>query len=322
MSILLFCVLLTYVLKISEFLKSGLELLQTTSVTMLMRIIGENDLIQIYTDQYLFYNNTLAVSIDSILGLRYYFIAACIVICMIDTTKNSIFSIFGLWVYIFSVSVFVICISSVHFNFLSKPEMLSFYFETIIVTSLIGYIFLLRRFLLNTQKHNYVFSLGESLHLPYYFGVLLLGVLSQIVLYYSYFKDYLANTILYSSKIILHFLGYSPYVSSRFIRGDNAWIGVMNPCLGINILLTFLFVMLLFKGRVQRKIPYILVGLVAIVFINIIRIVGLYVYVSENGGSYDGFINTHDIYNYPVYVAVVIIWAIYLYREYAVKVQR
>lgn len=260
------------------------------------------------------YNN-ISISLYVIIGIRYYIVSAILSFLVISDVKKALYICILFWIIIPFTSIFYIILSAQIPEFITKSEMFSFYFEATVVGLLLSFIiaiYKIQRIALALPIEPTV----KSLKIPYYVCVALLATFAQITLYYSYFKDYLANVILYGSKAILHIFGYNPFIEGRGIRGDGAWLGVMNPCLGINILLVFTFIMLLLKGSLQRKLPYLGIGIFLIVFINILRIVGLYLYVSNNQGTYSGIINTHDVYNYPVYIAVVTIWLVYIHKEY------
>ncbi|OQA97588.1 MAG: Transmembrane exosortase (Exosortase_EpsH) [Bacteroidetes bacterium ADurb.Bin217] len=242
------------------------------------------------------------------LGLRYYFIIIAI-LYIIETNIQKMLQITGI------SCILLFFIQLIFFLYYTHNQMLeAIFLKTVFIneTLVLLYIFLLIQIRTREKISDLYFSQITHLRIPYFISVFLLALWIQILIYYTDIESVLANIILYSSKNFLTLLDYSPIIIDRNIKGDNAWISLLNPCLGIQLMIAYTFILLLFKGRISKKIKFIIIGIAIIIFLNIMRISGLYIYVSNNHGSYDGFINTHDLFNIPVYFTVIILWIIFL----------
>lgn len=244
----------------------------------------------------------------SFIGIRYYFIIFAI-LYFIETDIPKMLQITG----VSCVILFLLQLIFFLYYTYNQTQATIFY-KTIFIneTLVLLFIFLLIQIRSLKKKSDSNYLQIIRLRIPYFISVFLFALWIQILIYYTDIETTLANIILYSSKYFLTLLDYSPIIIERNIRGDNAWISLLNPCLGIQLMITFIFIILLFKGKITKKFKFIAIGISIIIFINIIRISGLYIYISKNHGLYNGFINTHDLFNIPVYITVIILWVIFL----------
>lgn len=256
-----------------------------------------------------------AISLDAkIFGLRYFILAIGVLFISIQSNrvlfKYSFFTILAIPL----LSSVLILIRSL--SFIASQDILSLIFESVIVIGLLCFIYWNRQINKTTEyklnRINSLYLMDKELQFSFYCAVFLFFMLVQIILKYSIANDILADIIMYSSKWILNLFNYHPDVFGRNLKGDNAWIEIRNMCLGTNVMLVYSFFILVFAGHLKRKFVFIINGIVCIILINFIRIVFLYVYLDKNGGIYDGFLNVHDLYNYPVYISVLLLWACYL----------
>ena len=127
--------------------------------------------------------------------------------------------------------------------------------------------------------------------------------------------SYLAFGILKTSEAVLNHFGYvAEMVNNRTIQGPNAGIYFSDSCLGLELMLTFAAFIAILDGRVWNKIWYITLGLVIIYMLNIARITLIFMHLVNNQGNYKLAINYHDIFTYPVYIIVFIMWVIWINR--------
>ena len=254
----------------------------------------------------------VTIGIDSkIIGLRYFFIALAIFILTVQSKWAAIkYCIITILTIPILSSLLIIFRS---FNIIDSPDTYSLLFESTIVLCLLVFLYWHNKTLKpKTSTERGLCLIDKDIRLSLYFAVILFVMFVRIVLKYSIANDILANIILYTSKWMLHLFNYQPFIFGRNIKGDNAWIEIRNMCLGTNVMLVYAGFIFIFFGRLQRKFQFIIMGIVLIIIVNIIRIAFLYVYLDKNGGIYAGFVNVHDLFNYPVYALVLFLWYIYL----------
>lgn len=123
-------------------------------------------------------------------------------------------------------------------------------------------------------------------------------------------------SIIESAESFLNFVGYSTLRSDGFIPNDtlaiegSSGVAVGAPCDGMMLFGVFLAFMIAFPGRLLHKLWYIPVGLLAIHYINILRVVALTIIVHKNP---DWLAFNHDYtFTVLVYGFVFLLWYIWV----------
>ncbi len=127
---------------------------------------------------------------------------------------------------------------------------------------------------------------------------------------YTYISIYITNALLFASKAVLELLNFRTYIFPEMktlqiegTRGVRLDLG----CLGRNLMGLFAGFIIAFPGRIKTKFWYIPLGLLFIVFINILRICGLSISLYYNPEGYFQY-NHHDIFKYAVYTVIFFMW--------------
>jgi exosortase/archaeosortase family protein len=150
-------------------------------------------------------------------------------------------------------------------------------------------------------------------------GLVLLYYLLRITIKFTPFlkpifvisKKGLIWLIVNSSNLILGVLGYDSQVNENvvYIVGT-AGVKVINACLGWSVMAMFIGFIVIYPSVKKAKFWYIPMGLLIIVFVNILRIAGMTIISYEN---YDALEFFHRyIFNFSIYIVVFILWYIWV----------
>jgi len=118
--------------------------------------------------------------------------------------------------------------------------------------------------------------------------------------------------ILKSSQSLLDIFGYESTIRGRYIFSQNANLYMDDACIGINLMFLFAVFIVLLPGEKKHKFWYIPTGILTIIFLNISRIVFIFINLTKNKGDYKLPIDIHDVFTYPVLVFTFIMWAIWI----------
>ncbi len=94
-------------------------------------------------------------------------------------------------------------------------------------------------------------------------------------------------------------------------------VGIGNACNGLEIMVLFIGFLLIFPGKANTKIWYLLFGLLLIYIANIIRVILLGINYIESPSTFD--FNHKYTYKIAVYVIVFILWVIWVEKLSGVK---
>jgi exosortase/archaeosortase family protein len=122
--------------------------------------------------------------------------------------------------------------------------------------------------------------------------------LPVISTYYGHFVHYTLLTLIETSVWILNLLGYgAEVVNLREIdMYDSIFnIHIRNVCLGIDLMFSFVALIISFPGRWLDRLWFIPLGLLGIQLLNVLRVIGLSV-VSIGIDPYS-FVDHHDVFN-------------------------
>jgi len=143
-----------------------------------------------------------------------------------------------------------------------------------------------------------------------------------IVAFNSYFfinGELLVNLILRISKNSLEFFGYDSLIENRSLLGEKASLFMDDACIGIDLMFLFATFIALLPGSTKNKIWYIPMGLTIIILMNALRIVLIFISISNNEGQYVLPIEIHDAFTYPVLVFTLILWIIWIDKFYIIS---
>ncbi len=301
------------------------SLLQHLSSVISFVVIKFTDLIMLFSGNHIsvdFATNTILVNdyttsyfSSGMFGLRYYFVA--IVLFYMYERKLSK----RLWLILGSYFLFVLT-SAVLLNYrLLGDKYLLFYYnfinETIITILLIMYLIWKA---IEIHKNRTKDEVYKFLHnSTFTIWLILIAVWWIFYVKYAYdyeFKQsiffYVAHYINRVAAFLLNLFGYDATVINTRIVTSTHFVNVGKGCVGLQVFHVFTFIIILMVGRVIPKLIYIVFGLIFINFLNVIRVMLLYIYMGKHLKVYDGPMNAHSFYNNVVYVIVVILWLVYI----------
>ena len=152
----------------------------------------------------------------------------------------------------------------------------------------------------------------------YYGSLAVIGLSSPGGYYSSFVHDYLNYIatlrfiLLYSSKLLLAIFGYTTFMDGMYTVRMQGGYGVhlVYSCLGIGVMSFWTAFIFANKVRWQKKIKWTVVGLVAIFFINVMRVSLLLVAVNSKWSNPLNLDN-HFLFNIAAYILIFIM--IYLF---------
>ena len=295
-------------------LKNILISIIVSSTRTLLSICGREVQVNRIGEMFQLFGQRVVLIDAKVLGIRYFAIGSTMLALTNSSVKKVLLSVFYLALAVPLLSIVFLVLRCFDIWWINSLDKFSLFFESTIVLGLLLLMYFQRDYIFENVKdvETSYYNTVRKLDLIYYFNILLFLILIRIVLKYSVFNDLLASLILNLSRWMLHLFDYHPLVFFRNIKGDCAWIEMRNACLGTEVMSVFTTILLLFRGRFFIKIPFLIFGIFIIILINILRIVLLYMYIDQHHGVYFGYLNVHDLYNYPVYIAVVVMWGAYL----------
>lgn len=143
-------------------------------------------------------------------------------------------------------------------------------------------------------------------------------VLFYYLLIIIVFNDYiwingalLVAFVLNTSQYVLEILGYQSLINQKLIYGQGASLYMDDACLGINLMFLFAAFIGMMPGLTKHKLWFIPLGILIIIGLNILRVVLIFVHVSDNK-TYDLPLGTHDLFTYPVLLFTFLMWVVWI----------
>jgi exosortase/archaeosortase family protein len=120
-----------------------------------------------------------------------------------------------------------------------------------------------------------------------------------------------SNVLLFISQSILTILNYNTHIVDRYIYLDKYAVNLGDPCLGLVVTLTFIFIICSIKSNWLNKLIYLFVGSFVMMLMNSIRIAYLLLHLHKYG-HYALTMEVHDLSDYFFYTIVFIMIIIYI----------
>lgn len=135
--------------------------------------------------------------------------------------------------------------------------------------------------------------------------------LSPVLFLYEEFIYHFTNFLLNVSAFIIDILGHKTAVYGKILYLDDFYsIHLDRGCLARNLMLIYVGFIIAFPSSIKHKFWYIPAGLIIIIFINILRIIGLIFTLKYYPQYMD--VNHHLVFKYVVYTIVFILWYIWI----------
>jgi exosortase/archaeosortase family protein len=160
----------------------------------------------------------------------------------------------------------------------------------------------------------------------YYFTIFWSGICDPRNLYWSFADKYLnyiqwlRDSLRFATGILSSLFGYETYTHLSYKIGVVNGYGVLvyDSCLGYGIMSVWAAFALAFPANTKKKIKWLVGGLFAIWFINVLRILALLLAVNQ-GKKVDinKFGEHHDVFNAFAYGLIVLM--IYFYTKSSTK---
>ncbi|MFZ4456051.1 MAG: hypothetical protein ACOYOT_07510 [Bacteroidales bacterium] len=140
--------------------------------------------------------------------------------------------------------------------------------------------------------------------------------LKNIVEYYLFKTggfDYLITVEVHLTSALLRMMGYSTHIYENAVFIGPYWVRVIEPCLGIGLMVVFALLIGLIKSHWLNKIVFIVVGEIVIVVLNSLRIALLLLNVRAMNGSQRMTLEVHAYSGHLFYVLVFLLFMVYLF---------
>jgi len=126
------------------------------------------------------------------------------------------------------------------------------------------------------------------------------------------FIDWYRRTIMVFSNEIAHAFGANSYIASHQIMklGKNIEFEIWFPCLGFGVMSFWLSFVVNSTSSLKRKFLWAAVGVIAIWFINCLRIALLIISVDRNWPQ-SSYIDHHDMFNVMAYTIIAMLMYYY-----------
>ncbi len=158
------------------------------------------------------------------------------------------------------------------------------------------------------------------------FGIIFLfySVLRNITFINDLYVDILnefARFLLWASELLLNLFGFKTVTYGKTIEildnFTNKGIYLDRGCMGRNVMLVFSALVFVFPGNWKNKLWYIPMGLIIIIFINVVRIASL-TYISYRYPEHLDF-NHYVVFRVVAWIAIFIMWGIWFNRLSGMK---
>lgn len=129
----------------------------------------------------------------------------------------------------------------------------------------------------------------------------------------------LVKYILSSSNYFINMFGYESWLVGKTLRGYDVALYMDDACIGVNLMFLFAAFIAMLPGSYWHKVWFIPIGLFIIVVFNIIRIVLIFISMSNNEGQYILPLEIHDIFTFPVLGFTLLLWVIWINKFVSTK---
>jgi exosortase/archaeosortase family protein len=272
-----------------------------------------------------FLNNSIILKDDTILVDRFFFslnqLLAIFILVLITKSKFKDKIIFFIVGFV-AITLYNIIRISVH---VSLPDTISvhhwFFILMLIPRWIIVIFFTYYLWKRNPKTKDFIIeklNLREKYFSSFYIKLSIANILYAFLIIWAFSDVFILNGetfvsfILNSSKSILDSFGLQSWIRGRYLYSDLVSLYMDDACIGINLMFLFAVFIAVLPGKVLHKIWYITTGLLVIIFLNIARIVLIFVNLTNNQGYYKLPLEIHDIFTYPVLVVTFIMWAIWI----------
>jgi exosortase/archaeosortase family protein len=126
------------------------------------------------------------------------------------------------------------------------------------------------------------------------------------------FIDWYRRTIMLFSNMIAHAFGANSYIATHQMMklGNNIEFEIWFPCLGFGVMSFWLSFVVNSTSRLKRKFMWAAGGIIAIWFINSLRIALLIISVDRNWPQ-SSYIDHHDMFNVMAYIIIAMLMYYY-----------
>ena len=126
------------------------------------------------------------------------------------------------------------------------------------------------------------------------------------------FIDWYRRTIMLFSNTIAHAFGADSYIASHQMMklGNNIEFEIWFPCLGFGVMSFWLSFIVNSTSSLKRKFTWATLGIIAIWFINCLRIALLIISVDRNWPQ-SSYIDHHDMFNIMAYIIIAMLMYYY-----------
>jgi len=135
---------------------------------------------------------------------------------------------------------------------------------------------------------------------------------SKVDIFYEEFTSVLTDVLLIISKWALEIFGYEMEIEGKIVRIiGTGGVFLLRGCLGRNIMGLFAAFIVAFPGKIRSKIWFVPLGLLIILFFNVLRIVTLCLTSKYFPKTQ---IDHHEIFNYVIYTVIFLLWIFWIKR--------
>lgn len=296
-----------------------------SSTKVVLSLLGYSLVESINNNIFQIIGKDIVVTNSSMISLIYFLITPLVLSVFIENRKKIVILWLVFYVFIILSAIALFVLRVVNPEIFNSNNVYSLYFNILMTISILvlPFIRIIKAEFNKRVGNNQSDSILDKLDKEFRFSfIFFLGLFAFLYLYQirpfrsiaelSFIDRNLTDLILYATSVFLKILNYNPEIYGTIIYGDNSGVDLQAGCLGKNIMFVFIFVMMLFRGKVLPKILWIALGLSVIIVMNIIRISYIYIFVAKHGDINYGWINIHDLFNYPVYIAILVLWWLYL----------
>jgi len=110
------------------------------------------------------------------------------------------------------------------------------------------------------------------------FFLVLFYILWATPFFQSYIVESIAQAYAFAAGVVLNLFGYGVTISGDTVISDQFSISIKNGCDGIEGLAIFLCAIIIYPATISQKIKGTVIGVLFLVFLNLIRIISLYMF--------------------------------------------
>jgi len=129
---------------------------------------------------------------------------------------------------------------------------------------------------------------------------------------YLDYPSALRQSLLQGAAFFLKLMGHNTFIPDpyRLQLINGSWVKLVYACLGVGVMCFWLAFVMANKGKLVKKITWVLVGLVSIWLINVLRIT-LVLLANNNHAKMPLGLDNHTFFNILAYAAVFILMFLY-----------